>query len=106
VIAGPAFADAASPVIENSPAPIMAPIPRATNPGAVNVFFHPFSESAASFKSWANGFLFQIDIVSYFNVNKLQIYCFFKVERILKSLFFLIVSYMNFIFFQVKAFFI
>ena len=82
MIAGPAFADAARPVIENSPAPIMAPIPRATNPGAVNVFFYPFSESAASFKSWANGFLFQIDILFWFIVYSFQIYCFFNVGAI------------------------
>jgi hypothetical protein len=77
VIAGPAFAEAARPVIEKRPAPMMAPIPSATSPGAVNVFFNPFSESAASFKSWANGFLFQIDILFWFMVSKFQIYRFF-----------------------------
>jgi hypothetical protein len=62
VIAGPAFIDAAKPVIENNPAPIMAPIPKATNPGAVSVFFNPFSDSEASFNNCDSGFLFQIDI--------------------------------------------
>jgi hypothetical protein len=62
VIAGPALVAAAIPVIENSPAPIMAPTPSATNPGAVSVFFNPFSDSDASARSCAIGFLFQIDI--------------------------------------------
>jgi hypothetical protein len=87
VIAGPAFADAARPVIENNPAPIIAPIPSATNPDALSVFFNPFSESSASAKSWFNGFLFQIDILFWFTVNKSQIYCFFNVATIWESLF-------------------
>lgn len=51
VIAGPAFTDAAIPVMENKPAPIMAPTPNATKPEAVSVFLNPFSESSASAKS-------------------------------------------------------
>jgi hypothetical protein len=66
VIAGPAFIEAANPVIENNPAPMIAPIPSATNPGAVNVFFSPFSDSEASFSNCDSGFLFQIDILFLF----------------------------------------
>ena len=62
VMAGPAFIEAAKPVIENKPAPIIAPIPSATNPGAVKVFFNPFSDSEASFNNCDKGFLFQIDM--------------------------------------------
>ena len=40
---GPACSADAAAVLTNKPAPIIAPIPRATNPGAVSVFFNPFS---------------------------------------------------------------
>ena len=60
---GPAFCEAAIAVLTNKPAPMIAPIPKAIYDQAVRVLFNPFSESAASAKSCANGFLFQIDIV-------------------------------------------
>jgi hypothetical protein len=50
--AGPAFSAAAIPVRENNPAPIMAPIPKATKDVAESVFFNPFSLSSASSRSW------------------------------------------------------
>ena len=39
-MAGPALLAAANPVIENKPAPMMAPIPRAINALASNVLFN------------------------------------------------------------------
>jgi hypothetical protein len=48
VIAGPAWLAAAPPVIENKPAPMIAPIPNATNDLEPKVFFKPFSVSVAS----------------------------------------------------------
>ena len=76
VTEGPALWAAAVAVLTNSPAPIIAPIPKAINDHAVSVLFNPFSESAASAKSCANGFLFQIDIFMMFIVIKFQMYCF------------------------------
>jgi hypothetical protein len=57
VMAGPALLAAASPVMEKRPAPIMAPIPRATSEPAPSDFLRPFSVSAASAIKILIGFL-------------------------------------------------
>ncbi|MNH46437.1 hypothetical protein D3C79_1092180 [compost metagenome] len=58
VIAGPALLAAAEPVIEKSPAPIMAPIPKATRFTGPSVLFRvPSPLSAASLVSKSIDFL-------------------------------------------------
>ncbi|MNR00962.1 hypothetical protein D3C85_1167530 [compost metagenome] len=58
VIAGPALLAAAEPVMENSPAPIMAPMPKATRLTGPRVLFRvPSPLSAASFVSKSIDFL-------------------------------------------------
>jgi hypothetical protein len=58
VIAGPAWLAAAIPVIENNPAPMMAPIPKAIKPQAPKVLFKVWEPvSCASFIKAAMGFL-------------------------------------------------
>lgn len=56
VTAGPAFSAAAIPVRENNPAPMMAPIPNATNEVEDKVLFKPFSLSLASDNKEVNDF--------------------------------------------------
>ena len=53
---GPAFCAAAVAVLTKSPAPMMAPIPKATNDQAVKVLFNPFSDSDASANKVVKGF--------------------------------------------------
>ena len=53
---GPAFCAAAAAVLTNKPAPMIAPMPRATSEPAVRVRFKPFSESLASSIKWLKGF--------------------------------------------------
>ena len=57
VTAGPAFKAAADAVLTNKPAPIMAPIPKATKEPALNVRFKPFSLSEASASKELTDFL-------------------------------------------------
>ena len=56
VTAGPAWAPAAAAVLTNKPAPMIAPIPRATRLPAVRVLLRPVSEDACSNKTVSDFF--------------------------------------------------
>ena len=47
-------------VLTNNPAPIIAPIPKASSDQAPNVFFSPFSVEAASVNNFVNDFFLKI----------------------------------------------
>lgn len=61
ITAGPALSAAAIPVKEKSPAPIIAPTPRAIRPELVNVLFkEPYPLCSASATSLGIDFLYHI----------------------------------------------
>src|SRR5688572_5669716 len=82
ITAGPAASPAAAAVRTKSPAPIMAPIPRAIRLAGPRVLFSPLSPSPAEANSCSNGFFINKLMKITFRV-RLDFFQALKVRRLL-----------------------